>query len=106
MSLLAYNQLENKNEISKTQTNLQAVISQLKVPNEFRTPIERLIKRNIGSFAESDLELGRTDVVKMNIDTGSNKPIKVPAYRCPLQNRPKVEEAVSKMLEAGVIERI
>jgi hypothetical protein len=54
-------------------------------------------------FAESDLELGHTDVVKMKIDTGDSPPIRLRPYRTALKDRAFLEEYLTKQLEANLI---
>ncbi|CAB4012519.1 Retrovirus-related Pol poly from transposon, partial [Paramuricea clavata] len=48
--------------------------------------------------------IGRTDIVKHQIITGSAKPIKQPPRRLPLAKRDVACQAVDKMLKDGVIE--
>lgn len=81
------------------------LLEQLSVPSQYREDVERLVMRNNDVFAISDLELGRTSTVEMEIDTGDNSPIKLRPYRTPLQSREIVEKAVNDMLASKVIER-
>ena len=54
-------------------------------------------------FAESDLELGFTDLVQCHIDTGDAHPIKQRPCRIPFLQRPLIEEHLAKMLAADII---
>ena len=56
-------------------------------------------------FASKDSELGHTDVVKMEVDVGDQKPIKMRPYRTPLKNREVIDKAVDEMLDANIIKR-
>ena len=80
-------------------------LNDLDVSSEYRPQIEKLVKMNCDLFASNDSELGHTDVVKMKIDTGDAKPIKMRPYRTPLKNREVIDKALEEMLEAKVIRR-
>ena len=54
-------------------------LEQVKVPEEFRSYVERLLRRNRELFVNEDRNLGRTNPVK--IDTGIHEPIKKHLYR-------------------------
>ena len=77
----------------------------LQVAEEHREVITRLVEDNKHLFAATDLELGHTDTVRMNIDTGDATPIKMRPYRTPLTKREVVNKAIDNMLEAGVINK-
>ena len=65
--------------------------------------IEKLVLKNQDLFASKDSELGHTDPVKMQIDTGNNVPIKMRPHRTPIKNREVTEKAINEMLDADVI---
>ena len=54
-------------------------------------------------FALTDAELGVTDRVCHQLDTGESTPVKQYARRIPFSLRTPVEEAVSDMLQRGVV---
>ena len=54
-------------------------------------------------FATDNLDLGRCDWVKHQIDTQGNLPFKQNPYRIPLSQRPVVEKHIHDMLQQGVI---
>ena len=62
-----------------------------------------LIKFEKPLFAKSTKDLGHTNVVELQIDTGDAKPIKQKPYRTPFSQRPIVEAEVKDMLEANII---
>ena len=66
--------------------------------------MEELVRYNLDLFAEKDTELGKTQTVKMKIDTGDHKPIKLKPYRTPFTKRPIVDKAIDDMLAANVIQ--
>ena len=78
---------------------------ELDVPEKYRSKIEKLILQNRDLFSNKDSELGKTDTVKMQIDTGNTTPIKMRPYRTPIKNREVVDHSIDEMLDAGVINR-
>lgn len=78
-------------------------IEKVSVPEEYRAQMEKLLRDNEDLFAATDLELGRTDAIKMKIDTGDHPPIRVKPYRTPLNKRPVVDKAIEDMLVADII---
>ena len=63
--------------------------------NEQREKLEALlIKFEKPLFAKSTKDLGHTNVVELQIDTGDAKPIKQKPYRTPFSQRPIVEAEV------------
>lgn len=84
---------------------LQTGALDFKAPDEFQLLVKNLLGKNIDLFAKSDADLGRTDTVKMSIDTGDHHPIRKRPYRAPLNKRRIISQAVDEMLAAKVIER-
>ena len=62
------------------------------------------MRYNVDLFAEKDTELGKTQTIKMKIDTDDHKPIKLKPYRTPFTKRPIVDTAIDDMLAANVIQ--
>ena len=62
-----------------------------------------LIDRYPDVFANSDLNLGSTDLVECNINTGDTAPIKQRPYRTPFLQRSVVEDHLTKLLAANII---
>lgn len=91
----------NKQKKSGNKSNLNGI----KVPEEMRKVLNKVLQRNTDLFVTEDRYLGRTDTVEMRIDTGKNDPIKKNPYRTPLKQREEVNVALEEMLQAGVIER-
>ena len=83
---------------------VETVINEDGVPEEYVNRLKDLIEKNSDLFASSDLDLGKTDTVKMTIDTGDHPPIKLKPYRTPLKKRPVVNDTVDSLLKAGLIE--
>jgi hypothetical protein len=86
-------------------STLQADRLEPDTPEEFLNPVRELVNGNLDLFAQSDSDLGRTDVVKMSIDTGGSAPIRKRPFRAPLNKRRIISQAVDEMLAAKVTER-
>ena len=91
--------------IKNGSTDNKIDLKDLHVPEKYRNRIEKLVLKNKNLFASKDSELGHTDTVKMKIDTGDTKPIKLRPYRTPIKNREVIDKAVDEMLDAEVIRR-
>ena len=72
-------------------------------PDSHQPIVQELIQRNADLFAEKDTDLGRTDTIKMSIDTSDHPPIKLEPYRTPFAKRKIVNKAIDDMLEANII---
>ena len=79
-SVIQNNNCKNKLDLNK-----------LDVPEKYKSKIEKLILQNGDSFSNTDSESGKTDTVKMQIDTGNSTPIKMRPYRTPIKNREVVD---------------
>lgn len=55
--------------------------------------------------AKSDSDLGRTDIVTHKINTGTNRPVKIPSKRVIAHLTKKIDKHLDDVLERGVIEQ-
>ena len=78
---------------------------EVSVPDQHKTLIQELINKNSDIFAAKDSELGNTDLVRMELDTGNHYPIKLRLYRTPINNLVIIDKAVDEMLDAKIIRR-
>ena len=69
-----------------------------------RKDLVNLLSEFSDVFAASPSDLGRTEVVRHEIDTGDARPIRQPARQLPIHRRNEAEEHVKDMLERGIIE--
>ena len=74
------------------------------VNEDQRDEVRSLLCENAALFSTDSSDLGRTDIVKHQIKTGSTKPIKQPPRRLPLAKRDAACQAVNEMLRNRVIE--
>ena len=65
--------------------------------------VQQVIRRNADLFAEKDTDFGRTDTIKMSIDTSDQPPIKFKPYRTPFAKRKIIDKAIDDMLAANII---
>ena len=72
-------------------------------PEQFNS-LKRLIADNADVFALNDAELGHTDLVQHQVDTGDHPPIKQPVRRVLFVYRDKIGELVADMEKQGVVE--
>ena len=68
-----------------------------------REIVESLVKENINLFTEKYTDLGKSNMIKVSIDSGSHPPIKLRPYRTPFAKCQIVDKAVDAMLAANVI---
>ncbi|XP_061427715.1 uncharacterized protein LOC133354681 [Lethenteron reissneri] len=66
--------------------------------------LRELLREYADVFSEHDSDVGRTDLVKHQIDTGAARPIKLPAYRVGAPERTQIKEAVGDMLRDNIIQ--
>ena len=66
--------------------------------------LRSLLIKHSTLFAKNDGDLGRTNLVLHDIDTGSSRPIRQPARRPPGAMQDVLEQEMKSMLEKGVIE--
>ncbi len=55
-------------------------------------------------FSSGPTDMGRTGLVKHTIDTGDQRPVRLPPRRLPITKQESEKEEVQKMLDCGVIE--
>ena len=70
----------------------------LDLTDEQNQKVHQLLQENRGVFSTSEFDLGRTDLVRHKIDTGSNRPFKQQLRRHPMAYLPVIDEHVDKML--------
>jgi len=78
-------------------------INNVQTVTEEGREVELLLNKYSNIFAQSDTDLGQTDLVEMVIDTGDHLPLKQRLYCTPFSQRQYIDSAVSDMLNAGII---
>ena len=75
----------------------------INVPINHRETVEDITEQNVDLFAEKDIDLGKTNMIKMSIDAGYHPPITLRPHRTPFAKHPNVDKAVNNMLPANII---
>ena len=73
-------------------------------PTEERQQLEELLLELNEAFALNDSELGETDLITHNIDTGRARPAQTATQRLPYALRKGLEEEMTSLLATGCIE--
>ena len=96
-----------KDGFAKDHTRLAKLKSEVKigrVPGEIHKRVEQFIERNQDVLALDGDELGRTDTVEYDINTGDAAPVAAQKYRTPYFLRDEMKRIISKNIENGLIE--
>ena len=78
--------------------------AQENLTSEQAVQVKTLLMKHKDVFAKNKTDLGRTDIVKHKINTGTAAPVKQNPRRLPLSKRELVREEISKMLEQGIVQ--
>ncbi len=89
---------------SSTQSvNIIDLVNVGHTPDLDQNALSKFLQKFKHLFALSDLDLGQTDLIQVELDTGDSPPIRTRPYRVPFSQRPVLKEYIDKMLEAKVI---
>ena len=85
---------------------VQKIIDEIEIPmdEDQKRRIEALLKKNLEVFATDEKPFGHTDLVKHEIITDQQIPIKQPVRRIPFHLKEAAEKEVQRMLDKDVIE--
>jgi len=75
-----------------------------KLTDRQREEAVRFIRDNAAVFSKSEYDLGHTDLVEHQIDTGDNRPVRQALCQHPVAYLPLIDQHVSEMIENNVIE--
>ena len=106
-AIMAAAELRCIQEVSTTLTDTlekMVIESSTEMSSSERRQWADLVERYRGIFASSKADLGRTSLVRHQINTGTTVPIRIPPRRLPLGKRRIEQEEVKTMLEKGVIQ--
>ena len=73
------------------------------MPSYQEKALRKLLDQYEEIFSKGDHDLGKTNVVTLKLDTSDHPPIKQRPYKTPFAEKPKVDQHINDMLEAGVI---
>ena len=100
----------NRLTTSKTQTPSRPLVSDqfnldtLNLTSPQKEKLANLLDEFSDIFSSGPADLGRTDIVKHQIDTGSHSPIKQAPRRVPMHQQATVRKHVEEMLQHGVVQ--
>lgn len=104
ISVIQNHDLSTVNSVIQNNKNKTSLdLNDWDVSDKYRPQVENQVLHNQELFANKDSELGHTDTVHMQIDTGDQRPIKMRPYRTPLKNIEVIKKALDEMLDANVI---
>ena len=74
------------------------------VPADAKQQLGRLMQKYQDVFSYSEFDLGRTDIVEHEIDTGTNRPFRQALRPQPRAHLPAIDNLIDEMQSQGVIE--
>ena len=78
-------------------------LQDLKVKPDVRQKFKELCERYGDTFSKNNEDIGRTKLVKMDIDTGDSPPVSSRPYTLPLKHYEWVQREIESLERAGVI---
>ena len=96
---------QENNRISD-QNHIQAVIEGLpaQMSAEQRKVAEEFIRQNADVFSRSEFDLGRSEIIKHNINTEGHRSFKQQLRRHPVAHHQIIDDHVDKMVAHGIVE--
>ena len=96
----------NHIKAEKLKPELEKLYKEIQYPlnEEERKAIQKLLFKHQSAFQCEGEPLGRTEIVKHDINTSTSQPIKQKARRFPIHQRDEGEKIVQEMLQGDVIE--
>ena len=73
------------------------------ITTDIRQKFEELCDEYGGAFSKNNEDIGRTKLVKMDIDTGDSRPVSSIPYTLPLKHYEWVQREIESLKRAGVI---
>ena len=104
VTLENHNKIRENNHLKSSYSNTE-ISEELNCPAEHRQKVLNMLIKNKDLLAKKDSDLTQTSTVEMKIPTGSHPPIHQRPYRTPLNSRKIIDQAMSDMLSADIIER-
>ena len=75
------------------------------ITKETREQFEEMCDQHPEAFSKNNKDIGRTTLIKMEIDTGDSLPVAQNPYTLPLKHHEWVRKEIETLDKAGVIER-
>ena len=93
-------------EKAKAAESFETMLNQVdpSVPADAKQQLGRLVESHHDVFSHSEFDLGCTDIVHHEIDTGDNRPFKQPLRPQPRAHLPAIDHLLGEMQSQGIIE--
>ena len=85
--------------------NCKVELQDAPVRDETRKTFEDICDRHQEAFSKNNKDIGRTQLIEMEIDTGNSVPLAQSPYTLPLKHYDWVRNEIETLEKAGVIER-
>ena len=94
---------EDPRAYSKDGDWIDVDLSASEMPDDFKELYDAMIRNKYRAFAPNPEFPGKTDLVKLTIDTGNHRPIAIPPRRHPYAHDEFVRQKLESLQKAGII---
>ena len=85
--------------------NCKVELQDIPIKDETRKMFEDICNKHQGAFSKNNKDIGRTQLIEMEIDTGNSVPLVQSPYTLPLKHYNWVRNEIETLEKAGVVER-
>ena len=85
--------------------NRKVELEDTDIKDATRVSFEALCEQQHEAFSQNNKDIGRTQLIEMEIDTGDNLPVAQSPYTLPLKHYDWVHQEIETLEKSGVIER-
>ena len=85
--------------------NRKVMLEDADVSESTKLRFEQMCQEQAEAFSKNNRDIGRTQVIEMEIDTGDSLPLAQSPYTLPLKHYDWVRQEIETLEKAGVIER-
>ena len=85
--------------------NRKVLLEDADIKDDTRKSLEQLCNDQSEAFSKNNKDIGKTQVIEMEIDTGDSLPVAQSPYTLPLKHYDWVRQEIETLEKAGVIER-
>ena len=85
--------------------NRKVLLEDADIKEDTRKSFDQLCKDQSEAFSKNNKDIGKTQVIEMEIDTGDSLPVAQSPYTLPLKHYNWVRQEIDMLEKAGVIER-
>ena len=85
--------------------NRKVLLEDAEIKEDTRKSFEQLCENQSEAFSKNNKDIGKTQVIEMEIDTGDSLPVAQSPYTLPLKHYDWVRQEIETLEKAGVIKR-